>query len=85
MLCINQIIDSVIVNTFYGVENRIIYFDELTRRSSEVRRLSIVFHADEFLGGSGGGAAGETAGDFAVFSTATYTGSEFTLSFVLYM
>lgn len=45
----------------------------------------MVFQADEFRGGSGGGAAGDTAGDFADFSTAAYTGSELTLSFVLYM
>jgi len=43
---------------------------KLTRRSKEVLRLSMVFHADEFRGGSGGGAAGDTAGDFADFSTA---------------
>lgn len=42
----------------------------LTRRSCDVFRRSIVFQADEFLGGKGGGAAGETAGDFADFSTA---------------
>lgn len=46
------------------------FFSELTRRPKEVFRLSMVFHADEFRGGSGGGAAGDTAGDFADFSTA---------------
>lgn len=62
-----------------------LYRKVLTLLSKEVLLRSIVFQADEFLGGSGGGAAGDTAGDLADFSTATYTGSELTLSFVLYM
>lgn len=45
-------------------------FPILTRRSKEVFRLSMVFHADELRGGKGGGAAGDIAGDFADFSTA---------------
>lgn len=46
------------------------FFERLTRRSKEVFRLSMVFHADELRGGNGGGAAGDIAGDFADFSTA---------------
>ena len=44
-----------------------------------------MFQADELRGGRGGGAAGETAGDFVDLSTAAYTGSELTVSVVLYM
>lgn len=45
-------------------------FNNLTLLLMDDFLLSIVFQADEFLGGRGGGAAGETAGDFVDLSTA---------------